>query len=572
MKKSSRIFAVILILALVLSACGQSGTNSSTPSSGTSSSNTSSSATSSTPEDEGEFDPMARYDETVTVRLIGDADPATDSSVFSKEDNPWIDMLLEEYNIKVEFLWSSSDYQTKLDLSIASDDLPDVFFTNTYTQFNKLARGGKLQPIDGLFEKYLRPEYQEYVRAANPNFQTFGSYNGSLYGINPESPGVNNGRMVIVRDDWMEELNLSAPTCMEDVIAIGKAFVDNGKATYALPLNKDVAITSDMCDITAVANAYGAYPKIWLEDGQGGLKYGTIQPEMKEALRVYADLYKGGYIDPAFASLDGNKSAEYLTNDQIGLVMGPFWLITWPLNSVFETEGVDWSCYAVPASKTYSGPMKQQISHAGGKYYVVNKDYDHPEVLFKILNATNDKLSDPDPKVQGLYHTYVQEDGTEIGVHMLTPLGYCTDSTINANTQINVTAAIDADDESKLVSAHDILQFPKVKNYITELEAGNQPDTSDWVMYKLFYGDTSCYGVVNHYLDNDEYIYDALAGYVTDTMNMQYGNLQMLEDQYIVEFISGTKDIDNDWDEFVDAWNAMGGSTIYTEVNDWYKG
>lgn len=59
----------------------------------------------------------------------------------------------------------------------------------------------------------------------------------------------------------MEELNLPAPESIEDVIDIGKAFVDAGKATYALPLNKDIAVTSDMCDIVGVANAFVPIPR-----------------------------------------------------------------------------------------------------------------------------------------------------------------------------------------------------------------------------------------------------------------------------------------------------------------------
>lgn len=54
---------------------------------------------------------------------------------------------------------------------------------------------------------------------------------------------------------------------------------------------------------------------------------------------------------------------------------------------------------------------------------------------------------------------------------------------------------------------------------------------------------------------------DALGGYVSPTMDTQWGNLTMLEDQYFVELISGNKDLDAGFDEFVKAWQNAGGTT-----------
>ena len=571
MKKTSRVLTALLASAMLLSACsggGESSTASSTASSGAT----------STADESGSsetFDPMAKYDETITVKLCGSMNSADDYDGYTIENSPWTEMLLNDYNIKLEYMWtvgSADDYRTRMDLAIASNEMPDIIHTANYSQFDKLARAGRLKDITGMFEEYIRPEYQEFVLQANPQALEYGTYDGVTYGVTVAGPNYNNGRMVMIRADWMEQLNIEEPTTMEEVIEIGKRFVDEGLATYALPLNKDVMITSDMCDITAVANAYGAYPKIWIDDGNGGLKYGTVQPEMKDAIQVYANLYADGYIDPAFASLDGNTVAESMTSNQFGIMMGPFWLITWPLNSNYELDGVTWNCYPVPASETFDGKMLQQVPAASGAYFAVNAEFDHPEALFKILNAVTDKLTDPDPEVQATFHSYQKEDGNSVGIHMLNPLGeYIGDPRINPETNTHVTQAIDNNDESYLVSSHDILQYPKVKQYFDDLEAGVKPSTDNWCMYMLFYGDTSCYAIINDYLSNDSYISCALNGYTTDTMNLQWENMKMIEDQYVVEMISGTRDVESGFDEFVSAWEDMGGTTIVEEVNEWYK-
>gem|GEM_PF-6424663 len=568
MKKLSKVMALLLSAALVLSSCSSNGKQTDSSSTDHSSSNSVSNSTADSSEPEV-TDPMAKYDEVVTVKLVGTENAAQDYDGYTTDNSPWTEMLLDELNIKVEYMWLSAEYDTKLNLAIASKEIPDIIRTSNYTQFNSLARNEMLADLTDLFDTYLDDHYKEYLSQANPDYYEYGSYDGKLLGVSSSGPGYNNARIVMIREDWMEELNLPAPESIEDVIDIGKAFVDAGKATYALPLNKDIAVTSDMCDIVGVANAFGAYPKIWVEDGNGGIQYGSVQEEMKAALKAYADLYKDGYIDPAFASLDGGKVAEQLTANQIGIVIGAFWLITWPLNSTFEADGVNWRSYPVSGSETLGTGVKEQVKAPTGSMLCVNADYDHPEAMFKILTAVSDRLEDTDEEVQKTFHSYVKDDGNTVNIHMLNPLGaYFNDPRTNLNTNPHVTDAVDNNDESYLISAHDKSTYQKVIDYQAAVEAGTKPATADWMYYTLFYGPNSSYGILNSYMDNDMYLVDALGGYVSPTMDTQWGNLTMLEDQYFVELISGNKDLDAGFDEFVKAWQNAGGTTIVEEVND----
>ena len=252
--------------------------------------------------------------------------------------------------------------------------------------------------------------------------------------------------------------------------------------------------------------------------------------------------------------------------------MGAFWLITWPLNSNFEADGVNWLSYAVPASETLGAKAKQQVSAPNGSMLCVNANFKNPEALFKILTAVSDRLEDTDEKVRETFHSYIKDDGNSVQIHMLNPLGsYLADPRVNLNTNPHVTDAVDKNDKSYLTSSHDFGVYDKTVRVKEAMAAGTKPDTADWVMYTLFYGPNSSYGILNSYMDNGQYLPDALNGYVSDTMNLQWGNLTMLEDQYTVEIISGAKDLDAGFDEFVKAWQDMGGAKVTEEVNDWYK-
>ncbi|MFQ9799609.1 MAG: hypothetical protein ACLR23_12565 [Clostridia bacterium] len=55
-------------------------------------------------------DPMAKYDEVVTVKLVGTENAAQDYDGYTTDNSPWTEMLLDELNIKVEYMWLSAEY------------------------------------------------------------------------------------------------------------------------------------------------------------------------------------------------------------------------------------------------------------------------------------------------------------------------------------------------------------------------------------------------------------------------------------------------------------------------------
>lgn len=52
--------------------------------------------------------------------------------------------------------------------------------------------------------------------------------------------------------------------------------------------------------LNSVFTLYGAFPKQWMEQEDGSVAYGSIQPEMKNALAEVAKLYQEGLLDQQF--------------------------------------------------------------------------------------------------------------------------------------------------------------------------------------------------------------------------------------------------------------------------------
>lgn len=575
MKTNAKSIAgVTLALALLLSACGNGGQSSTASSEGGNSQSTSSSVSSASElTDEERW--HGAYDEPVTIKVAIPTNAALtfpDGSSWS--DNVWTRSLLEDLNIQVEVMWeaenASGQYDTKMNLAISSNDLPDIISLSNYGQFDKLYDAGKLEELTQYYEDYAYPYFKANIET-DPQVLEWGTIEGKLMGIPQEGVNYQQVRMIWIREDWLTESGLDEPETIEDVIGIAKAFKDaDPENRLGLAMFKTV-LGDGMCDITGISNAMGAYPRVWLEDGNGGLKYGTIQPEFKEALAVYAELYADGYIDQAFASLDGNAVAEQLTSNKLGVIIGNSWLAGWPLNTLYDTDQVNWNLYPVLPSEKSEGTVKVQTLDPSGKMIAVRKGFEHPDALFKWLNYNIAKTTDPETAEPRKFHSTATDAEEQFDFAMENPLYvYWNDPMLNFDTQPHVTDAIDKKDKSYLTTVHDETQYASTIRYFDKIEAGEQITGSDWAAWRSWYGEDSAFGIMNGYFANDNYLVSKLAGYQTDTMVKQWGNLKTLEEQYIVEIISGVRPVD-DFEEFVSTWKSMGGEQITQEVNEWYQ-
>lgn len=97
-----------------------------------------------------------------------------------------------------------------------------------------------------------------------------------------------------IRQDWLDKLGLEVPRTWDEMAAVAEAFVTqdpdgNGEDDTIGILGPG---NSDHLNAT-VANQFGldplfsscqSYPQYWLQDEDGTVKYGSIQPETRTAL------------------------------------------------------------------------------------------------------------------------------------------------------------------------------------------------------------------------------------------------------------------------------------------------
>lgn len=512
--------------------------------------------------------PFGKYDPPIRITTAMESNAAmTFPPGMTYEDNVWTRSLEEDLGIIVDVLWTApgDSYETKLNLAIASNQLPDMVTLRNYSQFDRLYRADKLADLTDAFEQYASDAVKGYVFEDGGLSMGWGTIGGRLMGMPRSSVNFQTTRMVFIRRDLFMETGLSEPKTMEDVIGIARAFKELRPETVGMAMPRNLVMDGMSC-LMGIANSLNAYPRIWVEDPSGKLIYGSIQPEMAQTLSVMAEMYLEGLLDPEFAVKEGGQVGESITSGQIGVLIANFWLPSWPLNQMYERDGIEWDIYPLPAMSTNNRPLKVQTATPNGEMHIVKNGYSNPEAMIKIMNYAAMKVNDPEKAETEKFHS----DGQH-SFHMLAPIYPMYGPLMtNFNTNPNVTNAIDKQDSSYIQTPHDQTHYERIQQFFASVNAGERADAGSWVSYKFFYGPNSSFGVQNYYFEHDMYLTSKLVGFETSEMARRKTTLEALEDSTFVEIITGRKSVD-EFDGFVQRWRDLGGELIEFEVNEWWQ-
>ncbi len=358
-----------------------------------------------------------------------------------------------------------------------------------------------------------------------------------------------------VRYDWRKKLNLPEPKTMADVLKISKAFTkddpngDGKNDTYGLALEKTI-IKQGFADVTAFFNGYHAYPGIWIKNADGKLVYGSVQPEMRTALAQLQTMYKDGEIDPEFGVKDSGTEAGLVTAGKIGMTYGMLWNPLYPLDSSMKIDPkADWRVYPVVSADDQ--PAKTQLDNAISGYFVVTKNFKHPEALVKLMNLfvhVGWDQSVPEAQYAKLWNWFKDFE------FRIFPED-------NSNFD-RLAKAISTKDPSVLKSS----DKPTYQHMIDWLNGSGNP--TDWAYYAVFNANGPI-KLLHYYANNHLYVYNAFFGAPTPTMVSKEAILQKMEIEMLTKVIMGSPL--SDFDKFVSDWKKLGGDQMTAEVNDWYK-
>ena len=512
--------------------------------------------------------PFSKYAETVTVHLGGSLNPnAKVPNGMSIEDNPYTRFLKDDLNIEVVYDWvaSSSDFEEKMNLCIGSGTIPELMKVNA-AQYRALLKYDMIQPLDQYFDDYASDTLKGYVESGGEELKKcISNDKGEMMAIpapNITAGGINE---MWIRQDWLDNLGLEVPRTWDELVTVAEAFVTqdpdgNGEAdTIGIlgPSNSDHmnGIGGNQFGLDPLFSRFQSYPQYWLQDEDGNVEYGSIQPETREALEKIQELYTNKLIDPEM--LVRSDCQEPVLAGKVGIFFGPWWSGYTVSDATLAGEA-DWRAYFTPLSE--DGNYYTHMPDPTSKYVVASKDCKNPEAAFKIVNylikyerdwieqGLNTKTSSTD--FYPLWNGYDNADEIEVSTETLEKYlaGEITMDDVDFSQHKLLKNDMEAVTELKK-EPYDDFSLDKW-NMDSDLAKSNLPR-----LVSLLVGGAP--------LVHDTYVpvYNAFSGQ-TETMETKWANLKKMEEETFAKIIMGKADI------FVENWKKQGGDQILKEINE----
>ncbi|TDF90611.1 extracellular solute-binding protein [Paenibacillus piri] len=200
-------------------------------------------------------------------------------------------------NTKLTVDWvPAPDYNSKLDLVLASGDLPDIL-TVTSEKYLPVVNAAKqgvfwdLEPLLGDYSDYpnlkkIIPERAKYLRI-----------DGKLYTL-PRTRGKLDS-IVQIRKDWLEKAGLKVPQTLEEFNIALKKIVDSDPAGNG----KKTTIGLDYNDY--YAGMFGVWDPIY--NNEGGMVYPFLTPNYVDFVSWYRDRYADGVMAKEFSVMKASQ-------------------------------------------------------------------------------------------------------------------------------------------------------------------------------------------------------------------------------------------------------------------------
>ncbi|SEO32585.1 extracellular solute-binding protein [Paenibacillus sp. OV219] len=514
-------------------------------------------------------DPFGKFSPAIEVTTVhtdnGVAKNAPDGSTIEK--NVYTQTWEDKLGIKLKYNWSAPNSQAeeKMNLMIASGDLPDFFYVSP-SQFEKLVSTGQLEDMTEEVQDYATKYMKKYLTGDYQGLLEGVTRNGKIYGIPNGMTYHDQGNMLWIREDDLQKAGLSAPKSVADLDKILEAFKNNdydktGKVMYPIPL-ADANLNSTNWGIgSAFFNMFHSYPDIWIKNSKGELENGMFGEESREntrkALLKLQEYYKKGYIHPDFATLDDTKYNEQVVNSQSTVVFGGMWDSWWPLNQILDQKpDAKWEPVAIPSADDQPGKSSVTATMLLG-VNVAKKGVKNPEALVKMENLFHDLNNNPETMQFGKYNT---DPKSGFGWFQLYPM-HVYNPSFNYEGFQQVQQALTDGQGDKLPEAY--------KTFYDQAKAYQDKNDKNGFPPYLTYTSKGSEGVVDQYIKEKRFEMNEYTDMPTQNM---LDNAPIVKKAWDVMFLNVVKGGDiSGYDDFLAQYDSLYGSVVNPEVNDWFK-
>ncbi len=375
-KKLLSILSVVLIVCMLCSACGNSGTEETHK---------------GTLEVSGENEfPIVK--EKTSLKIF----TPKPSDVEDIETNLFTQYLEDKTNVHIEWDFAAGDVRQAINIKLASGDFSDIWqgYGCSIAEQASYYEQGAFIDITGLIEKHgynIKKMFEE-----NPEYEKNLHHMGDvMVGVplavndfSEEAP-----YKMWVYGPWMEKLNAELPTTTDEFYELLKRFKNedpngNGIADE-IPLASRNMLGNPNTFDTYMMSAFTPWSPYGLFNDNGKAAFAPITEGAKEGIRWMRKLYAEGLIHPDSFTMDRNRMTALTENDVpiLGAAASK-WTTQFGLAGS-ETGRVN-EYIAIPPLKGPNGfcftPGGADSTSGSNGWYCITTDCKEPEVAIKWID------------------------------------------------------------------------------------------------------------------------------------------------------------------------------------------
>ena len=507
--------------------------------------------------------PIAK--ELITLTVFAPA-----NGEFSWEDNLFFQELEEKTNIRLEWQTAATgdNVKDKISTMFASKNMPDIILTgvsarNRYDKTTEAMLGaqGLILPLNEYMDtvsvgyKAALDEmegFREYITAPDGQIYSLPNVDGTLH--------VQYAMKLWINTHWLDNLGLEMPTTTDEFYEVMKAFKEldangNGDPNDEIPLSTVTSGAGTQID-GFLMNPFQLTPenkKMYIEDGQ--VVYSPVQDNYKEGLKFLNKMYEEGILNKESFTQDMDNQVninEAGEHSVIGAFLAQRPGYACDLSS--QPYSTKWQQYQpLPPLKGPDGnvvaPWEPYAMYQTGMTFI-SSTCSNPEAAFRLIDyiATAEGTMRAAMGIEGVHWNPAEPD--ELG--------------IDGNPAIYTTT--DENKDNQL--GNQLVGFVRTRKMVEGLTTNPDPYAEGVVPLAgrqvLLYNGSLDHEKVRQPLDSvlpDLYMSEDQAA----EMSLLTTTIQDTQKEAMVQFITGAKDIDSEWDSYIKSLENVGLSR-YLEI------
>lgn len=499
-------------------------------------------------EDSAADNPYLCSPEKVTISTFIAQQPSGYTDLLTNTFTIWLE---EVSNVHLDMTIVPSDgAKEKLVLLLASGDYPEMITGGFFTNADLMNYGSREKifiPLNELIDKYAVNLKERW--AEMPHIKAdMTALDGNIYGIpSLDSGGIGHGQCsykMWMNMEWLDNLGLEVPTTTDEFKNVLMAFKNGDPNGNGLP---------DEIPLTGAINTWDAEPYKFILNAFDYFEFNTLlklkdgkfsfvanTDGFREGLRYLADLYANGLIDPAAFTQNEQQMAAIGNNPDVAIVgaasAGHLGMVV-GVNFVDRIKQYD-NILPLQGPNGYRGIPYNKTPHVSGAAFVITDKMpeEKREVAIKWadLFCREDIAVRANIGIQGKHWDYA--DSGSIGIDGKTPAKY---------KYLKISSSGEIVDENDRWNWTMRLVEPDFKN-LFQFEG----DIYDPVNYearllrctlKLLPYAADVEQIPPFFLSTDD----------SATISQIFTPLQDYVKTSIVEFITGKKNVDKDWNAYL---------------------